>query len=184
MRRRVAALAALALLGCEQRPAAPAPIITADQQDAHSPEQENISWLQNRTFELENEVQDVMRGDQQYAYLTPQDHGYSGIQTTVGTLTVSLKDVSAYANGSRIRLQLGNPLTATLTRFRAHIAYGTGSAFDSAGTTRQTDYIFREALMPGTWHTYTIDLAGIPPARLGFVTIGPMSTETITLSGD
>lgn len=174
----------LALAGCNQRPAAPAPIITTDQQDAPSPEQENISWLQNRTFELENEVQDVMRGDRQFAYLTPDDHGYSGIQTTVGTITVSLKDVSAYADGSRIRLQFGNPLTATIMRFRAHIAYGTGSAFDPAGTTRQTDHIFSEALMPGTWHTYTVDLAGVPPARLGFVTIGPMSTETITLNGN
>jgi hypothetical protein len=52
-------------------------------------------------------------------YLTPGDDGYDILQTQFGAVTVSLRDVQPYANGSRVALRFGNATAATLTGRRS-----------------------------------------------------------------
>ena len=178
MRGIIVCLASLALVGCNQPSQAP----TGDlMDDPTAALHRNVSMLGERVDHLQKQVLDLRLEDRSVVYLTPDDHGFAGIQSRVGRLTISLKDVSAFANGSRIRLRFGNPLAATITRFKAHIAYGTGEDGAPQSTRREIDHVFSETLRPGAWRTYTVDLAAIPPSQLGFVTVSRLDVESMSL---
>ncbi len=116
---------------------------------------------------------DLLQSFNEIAYLTPGEEGYSIIRTNLGAITVSLKNVQPYANGSRVTLQFGNTLGATIDGLKAKVEWG---SVDSKGspkneTERSKEIAPAKSLAPGTWTNVSVVLDGISPIDLGFVRV-------------
>lgn len=115
--------------------------------------------------------------------LTPSDPGFATVQANVGMLTVALTDVSGFADGSRIRLEVGNPLAAGISNLRAHITYGSADRErNPIGRSYSTQHQFPGALEGGTRRTFTVNLAGVPPRALGYVRVSIVNASTISMA--
>ena len=118
------------------------------------------------------------------AYLTPGSDGYSVVQCDLGRMTVSLKNIEPYPNGSRISLQIGNLSSANINGAQARIEWGN---VDEKGTPKNEEAHSREvkfakSLRAGAWTTVPVVLEGIPPAALGFVRVKDVTHSGISLS--
>ena len=117
------------------------------------------------------------------AYLTPGSDGFSSLQTELGRITVSLENVEAYANGSRVTLSFGNPMSATLTGAKATVEWGTvdSSGVPDNASTKSKEITFTQAIRPGSWTNIPLVLEGTPPVSLGFVRVKALSHTGISL---
>lgn len=118
------------------------------------------------------------------AFLTPGSNGYSVLRYELGFLTVSFTNVEPYANGSRITLKFGNPLSASINGVEGTIEYGT---VDEKGNpknleAKRKDISFSESLTGGAWTSVQIVLEGVPNDKLGFVRVKDLKHSGISLS--
>jgi hypothetical protein len=128
-------------------------------------------------------LDDLIRSLGEVAYLTPGSSGYSIVKTNIGALTVSLIDVSPYANGSRIALQFGNVTGASIRGVSTTLEWGN---VDSTGapdnnTAKKKTESFAETFNPGSWTTVHVVLEGIPTSQLGFVRVKNLTHTSISL---
>ena len=119
------------------------------------------------------------------AYLTPGSTGYAVVGMDLGKLTVSLANVAAYANGSKVTLQFGNLTSATIDGLKATVEWG---PTDKDGTpnnveAKSKEFSPTESLLPGAWNTTEIILEGVPPASLGFVRVREVSHRVLRMRG-
>jgi hypothetical protein len=119
------------------------------------------------------------------AYLQPGSTGYQPLQMELGRLTVAVRDVQPYANGSKVVLQFGNPLSATVDGIAFQIEWG---QVDKAGmpnndTAKKKEFSATETFLPGTWTATTVILDGVPPTELGFVRLSELKHRSIRLRG-
>ena len=117
------------------------------------------------------------------AYLTPANSGYSVIKIDQGDISIALVNVQPYANGSRITLQFGNPLAATLTGVTMTLQWG---ETDAKGTPDNADEKSRDVqllkpLGAGSWTQESFVLDSIPASKLGFVRVTNFSHHGMTL---
>lgn len=126
---------------------------------------EDVRWKQS-WYEISESLDEV-------AYLTPGSSGYSILKTDIGVVTVSLENVLAYANGSRVTLHFGNTTSATIYGVKAKFEWGRvdmNSRPDN-GTTRSKEISITQSLSGGVWNSVSIVLEGVPASELGFVRI-------------
>lgn len=142
----------------------------------------DVAELRGRTDALEaevtaiktdREIEKLFRDFDKIAFLTPGSDGYAVIKTDLGILTVTLKDIQPYANGSRVILTWGNPMSATINGLKAKIEWGKvneeGSPQNDSAKSR--DFTFSESLTSGSWTNVPVVLEAVPPAELGFIRI-------------
>jgi hypothetical protein len=117
------------------------------------------------------------------AYLTPGEEGYSVVKSDIGAITVSLKDVKPYANGSRITLQFGNILNATITGVKAKLEWGSVDAkgIPKNETQKSREITFSKSLRSGSWTKISVVLERVPPSDLGFVRVRELKHTGIIL---
>ena len=117
--------------------------------------------------------------------LKPGESGYGLIDTDFGRLAVAIADVQAYAGGSRVTLDFGNPTTARLTGMKAKVEWGSSDAKPvvpmTAGKVQALDFIAPEPLPAGSWRQYVVDLPGVLPTQLGWVRISGFDSGTVDL---
>jgi hypothetical protein len=118
------------------------------------------------------------------AYLTPGAEGYSALRYDLGTLTVSINDVTEFANGSKVTLKFGNPLSSNINGLKLTIDYG---EVDAAGTplndsAKTKELTFTDSLKGGAWTRVPVVLEGFPASKLGFVRIRDVSHTGIELT--
>jgi hypothetical protein len=147
-------------------------------------DQAAVDAIAKRVHDLElGRVVDQTRGElDRHVYLTPGAQGYQLIETDIGRLTVMLSDVQPYANGSRVTIQLGNPLSATVNGGAADFEWG---QWDSRQLPIKRDsrrVTFTTSLRAGTWTNVRVVLEGVPPGELGYVRISNMVHGGISLS--
>lgn len=118
------------------------------------------------------------------AYLTPGSEGYSTIQFDLGVLTISIGNVVEYANGSKVTLNFGNPLSSTINGLKAKIEYGEvdENGMPQYETAKTKDLTFAESLHSGSWTRVSVVLDGIPSSKLGFVRVREVSHTGISLT--
>ncbi len=118
------------------------------------------------------------------AYLTPGAEGYSALRYDLGTLTVSIEDVADFANGSKVTLNFGNPLSSTINGLKLTIDYGevdaNGKTLNDSAKTKELT--FTDSLRGGAWTRVPVVLDGLPASKLGFVRIRDVSHTGISLS--
>jgi hypothetical protein len=117
------------------------------------------------------------------AYLTPGSDGYSVIRTDLGNLTIAIDDIKPYANGSKVRLNFGNVLVATINGLKMTIDWGRMSPIGGPDNQNQKsrEITFSQPLLPGAWTKVEIVLEGIPPSDLGFVRVKDVTHTGIVL---
>ena len=78
----------------------------------------NFASIKSDLFDLKNsyEYDKMVREWDGIAVLKPSDLGFGTIRFSMGTMTVSLGDVTAYASGTKIIISLGNLLSSDLKR--------------------------------------------------------------------
>jgi hypothetical protein len=86
-----------------------------------------VKALEAKLASLESELNEVkrdvsiekmIREVDGIAYLTPASENYASVSADFGRLTVSLKNVQPYANGSKVTLRFGNLTSATIQGLR------------------------------------------------------------------
>jgi Protein of unknown function (DUF3251) len=144
-----------------------------------------LDTLRGRVDSLETKVWfvEASTSADSSAYLTPGSDGYSIILSDLGRLTVSLEDVLAYANGSRVRLRIGNLTNATITGAKSTLEWGSVSerGFQVDSTVRTREVKFDRALRPGRWNDVSVVLEGVPPTQLGFIRVRSVRHDGIEL---
>jgi len=136
-----------------------------------------------QSIKSEQSFNEFLRGLDEVAYLTPGEEGYSVVKTNIGAITVSLKDVKPYANGSRITLQFGNILNATITGVKAKLEWGSVDAkgIPKNETQKSREITFSKSLRSGSWTNISVVLERVPPSDLGFVRVRELQHTGIIL---
>lgn len=130
------------------------------------------------------EVDIIFRDLERVAFLRPGDEGYSVVRFDLGVLTAALVDITPYANGTKVQLQFGNPLSSKINGLKAKVEYGhtnEAGVADNANA-KSKEVAFNEALRPGAWTTVSVVLDGVKPFELGFVRIKEIAHTGISLS--
>lgn len=158
---RLYVLAMLALAGCSNRSSTVDDVARLE-----------LETLRDKVSELEKRPKVITA-----AVLSTGDNGSFGFaKTDIGSLAFSLQDVKPFADGSRIKVQIGNPTTARIASLKAKVAYGNDSII------RELDHTVLSELRPASWTTVTIDLAGVKPTELSFVSFDSVSADQIILT--
>ena len=115
---------------------------------------------------------------------TPSSEGYQIIETAMGSLTVDLRGINPYANGVRINLRIGNPLSGSLDGVKFQVSYG---EVDERGLPKRTENRTKEVslekpLIAGAFSDLRIVLENISPKNLGFVSVGNIQSSAIILN--
>ena len=114
------------------------------------------------------------------ATLRPGATGYSIIRFGLGNLTVFLSDIQPYANGSKVILQFGNPLSVDLTGLEATISWGAIDTNGLPSPNHKTKNInFAGTLEAAALTNIPIVLEETPPSQLGFVYISDVTHSGI-----
>jgi len=122
------------------------------------------------------------QADQGVAFLKPSDPSFHRISTGMGVLALSVADVSAYANGSRVLLNLGNPMSAVLQGGTARVEWGrVDPSGDPTGQVFSQEATFAADLPGGSWGKVELNLADVPPNELGYVRVADVRFKSISL---
>jgi len=134
--------------------------------------------IENRILNLE--FQNTKNNIDDVAYLTPGSKILQNIRFGLGNLTVLIKDITPYANGSKVTLRFGNILSAQIHGLKVKIEYG---MVDEKGETSQKskEVTFNEILQSGSWTDVNVILDGIPSEKLSFVRLKEVTYRGITL---
>jgi hypothetical protein len=170
------------LLGCSDAGIVAAQPNQVEVVDSHDECTKKLAELESKVRALELKQAFEERWEKA-ALLTPSDEGYSTIRTDLGILTVSLDDVNAYANGSRVTLKFGNLTSATIDKVRMKVEWG---GTDEAGVpqteiAKSREVTLSNPLQPASWNKATVVLDGTPPTALGFVRVSEVKHSGIRL---
>jgi len=137
--------------------------------------------LEERVSSLE--IDNLLDQLDKYAFLKIGSDGYAPIKFDLGVLTVKIKDVQPYANSSKVTLDIGNPLGATITGLKATIQWGSvnekGDVLEELGSKEVT---IDKNIMAGSWNTVQITLDGTEPKKLGFIRVKKVTHTGIILT--
>lgn len=147
--------------------------------------QSDVERLQRDLGTLRSFVHAVRRLDglDKVAFLTPGTEGYSLVTSDLGKLTVAISNVTPYANGSKVTLELGNLTSATIEGLKAKIEWGPldQSGVPDEGSTRSRDIVLKEKLISGSWTRADVILERIAPTELGFVRLVDVGHRGVVL---
>lgn len=136
--------------------------------------------LEERVSSLE--IDNILSQLDKYAFLKIGGDGYSVIKFDLGVLTVKIKDVQPYANSSKVTLDIGNPLGATITGLKTTIQWGSvnekGDILEELGSKEVT---FDKNIVAGSWNTVQVTLDGTEPKKLGFIRVKKVTHTGIIL---
>ncbi len=187
----VLAVGAMLLVACTQTPPPPPP---------SKPGEPEAAALAARVAALEKEAQflrqqstknvlDIQKLQYRYseAEIDPSDPTFQRIDTEVGSLAVSVADVSQFADGVKLKIKLGNLSAATISGVTLHVMYGprkVGEA-DPAWQTwyaklKNKNVDLTTPLLSGHWNPISIVLPGIEQKDFGYISV-TMDATTISL---
>ena len=142
--------------------------------------EEKIKKIEERTNSLETDK--LFANIKKIAFLTPGSSGYATIIFDLGTLTINMKDVQAFANSTKVTLEFGNPLGATITGLKATVDWGT---VDSKGFVDKEigskEITMEKDILSASWNNVTVTLDNIEPKNLGFIRVRNVTHSGIKL---
>jgi hypothetical protein len=149
-----------------------------------------IESLESRLVALEVQAR-MELGQYKSAVLDPGERGFSRLDTSLGSFVVSLQDVTPYADGVRVRLNVGNLTTAMVKGGTFRVKWGPrkpplrGEDYalrysEWTKALREKSIEFQDDLRSGAWNSVTLSLVGLPPAQFGYLELS-METPTISL---
>lgn len=148
---------------------------------------ERFQTLQNKVWLLE-----IYKDQHLSATFDPAgDDGFQRLDTDVGTFAISIKDVKPNADGIKVRIEVGNLTTATISGGTFKLKWGPRMAkTENQDIAKNYDewqkllvekeHKFVEDLRPGSWNDVTVSLPGISSEKFGYLEI-KMETSQIKL---
>ena len=137
--------------------------------------------LDDRVGDLE--IDKLIRSLDRIAYLKIGGDGYSPIAFDLGVLTIKIKDVQPYANASKVQLEIGNPLGATITGLKMTVQWGStnekGYVLEELGGKEVT---IEKNIIAGSWNSVNVTLDSTDPKKLGFIRVKDVSHTGIILT--
>lgn len=120
---------------------------------------------------------------EQFITLKPGSDGYGIIRFSLGSLTLDVKNITAYANGTRMTFVFGNPLGSTLNGVSISVSYGevNESGVPIEETVKSKEIKLSKSLRAGAWTSTQVVLDNITPAQLGFISVGNVEHTGIIL---
>jgi len=165
----------------------------ADSEKVIQTQAKTIEALESRVNELESKLLQLEFSKDQYksVALDPSDQGFGRLDTSVGTFAVSIRQVSAHADGVRVRLHVGNLTTAAVNGGKFKVKWGyrmpkigekdwAKQYLSWQKSILEKDISFTEELRPGTWNNVNLLLPGVPLEKFGYLEI-QMETSQIKL---
>lgn len=141
----------------------------------------DIAKLQGDVLNLKWE--EALAPDPKTALLSVTEKGYSVAEMPVGSLLIAVRDVTPYANGVKIKLDIGNPTSATFPGLKLQVAWANaapGSKTYDINTYQKKEISTVGDIKPGLWNTEEIVLAPAKPDQLDYLSITP-SASTVVL---
>jgi len=146
---------------------------------------EELEELKRKWFHQELEK---ISKDRMTAEINVFGNGYNIVETDKGVFFVSCDGAEPYLSGHKLKLEIGNPTSATFNGFTLTCVYGrsfktssTSEEISSALASRQTNQqTFVESLLPGSWTPVEVTLPGAKPEELGFITV-KLAANTVLL---
>lgn len=142
-----------------------------------------IAKLQGDVLNLQWE--DALAGDPKTAVLSVTEKGYSVAEMPVGSVLIAVRDVSPYANGVKIKLDIGNPTSATFPGLKLQVAWANaapGAKNYDSNTHQKKEISIAGDIKPGAWNTEEIVLAPAKPEQVDYVSIKPSAPRVILRS--
>jgi len=174
----VALTVALSTVGCEQKR-------NTAQDAALSGLTTKVEALEKRleSIEQSRSFDELLRDSDRIAFLTPGADGYSVLRGDLGMMTVSLRNIEPYANGSRVTLQFGNLTSATINGAKVKVEWGKVDAkgIPDNETAKSREVTFTQSLGSGRWTNISVVLEAVPPTDLGFVRIREFGHSGISM---
>lgn len=111
------------------------------------------------------------------ANFSPSSEGYTGVDTPIGKLTISLEKIEKYADGHKVFLQIGNPTSATISQSDITVKYGI--AFENANDAfsdwhnnlKESKKTITKKLLPATWNDVEVTLSPSSDEETGFISV-------------
>ena len=176
--RTLVGLFAVTLAGCSEAPSVP--FYGEDEKQADA-----IELLKSQVEQLQKDVIEARgKADRRiWANLKPNEDGFALIDAAGMPLAFDLEDVTESASGSKIKLKVGNPTAAVITRLHLDLSYGksTEDGLLTSPILNKTETVTTR-LPAGQWTDVTIGLPNMPAKDLGIVRINGAIAESITLS--
>lgn len=148
---------------------------------AHSKLTSDIVKLQDDVFNLRWE--DASSDDlAQTAFLSLTEKGYSVAEMPVGSVLIAVRDVTPYANGVKVKLDVGNPTSATFPGLKLQVAWANaapGTKNYDSNTHQKKEISISGEIKPGAWNTEEIILAPAKPDQVDYVTIKPSAPRVV-----
>jgi hypothetical protein len=168
---------------------------------AATPDTTSSSTRSGELKALENEVkslkaavavanESIFQLQRRYAFgeFTPSDSGYQRIDSGMFSFAVSVQDVTPFADGVRVKLNLGNVMYAGVSGITLHIQYGEAKPADSDasaawwGSLKNKSVELPNTLAAGNWNPVSVVLPGIDPKHLGYMSIA-IDSKSVFLTG-
>ena len=158
-------------------------IVESEQSRTLSEQSKTIKELTDRVSKLEvnNITADFMKKFDSQAYLETGENSFQALKTNVGYLTVNIRDVTPYANGSKVKLVFGNPLTAQIKDIKFTITYGSYDKSKLPKEEKTKEISLPTVFYSGKWNSVDIILEGIPTAELAYMKIENFTFGIISL---
>jgi hypothetical protein len=175
MFRAMVAVAAIALSGCQQQ--------TPPNYHDDLLLVQRLTGLESRITSTNERVERLSTAIYPDGTLRLSDSGWSLVNSTFGPLTIQLVSVTEEGAGSRVRLQIGNPTTATITELQL---FGHWGALDKdgepAGEAHPVRATIKSQLSPGSWNRASILIDGAKPDELGYLSVSSALVGSVTLT--
>lgn len=168
------AICMILLAGCDR----PAPLPTEK-----GVSEFDFNMLKSRVDHIDNQrIEDILF-DNRTAYIRPTEKAYAYLQTEISALAISAENVTALADGSELTLKIGNPSSATITELKFKAKWGPVDKNDAMidAEAKEADKSITVELPGGSWKTVKLALPGIPPSKLGLVTLKNASVHQMKM---
>ena len=144
-----------------------------------------ITDLSNKIHEIYSDIriEKLWSESESAAYLTPGSEGFTRVRFGLGVMTVSIENVTPYANATKVTLRFGNVLSAMITGLSAKVEYGPVDGYGAARETETKTKVvrFSESLSRGAWTELDVVLDGIRSDQLGFVRLSDVTFQGVRL---
>ncbi|MGE8452646.1 MAG: DUF3251 domain-containing protein [Pseudomonadales bacterium] len=157
--------------------------VIAQLKTAHSKFASDIEKLQKEVFNLQWE--DATMPDPKTAYLSVTEKGYSVAEMSVGSVLIAVRDVTSYANGVKVKIDIGNPTSATFPGLKLQVAWANavpGTKNYDSNTYQEKEISITGDIKPGAWNTEEIVLAPAKSDQVDFISIKPSAPRVVLRS--
>jgi hypothetical protein len=150
----------------------------------------DILALENKIKDLETQNQATWQLAMRAKYnldeiiLRPSEKGFGAVRTNLGILVISFENIEPYADGSKVKLNIGNLQVGTFSDIKATIEWGTlgKDGFLDVIAQKTKDLTLSGEFISGRWNPYELTLEEIPPDKFSFIRLKDLSISSVSLS--